>query len=251
VQDAYNNTVTNYATAVAVAMTGGSTLTGTASATPTSGVATFSGLGAYGLVSNTNVLTYTSGALTSATQSFSLTHGPAHQLIVTNQAAGATNGSVFTTQPVVEIRDQDNNLVSTGPDSSQDVVVTSSSETLAGGTTQAASGGIATFAGVKLTGTVGTITLTYEITSPSSKTESQTIALIAGAPTQLIVQTAAAGCQSRLDCSTQPIVRIADASGNATTSTATVTATVASGAATITAGSTAAATAGVATFWLD
>ncbi|MFM1795327.1 MAG: hypothetical protein RLZZ340_4, partial [Actinomycetota bacterium] len=250
VQDAYDNTVTNYATAIAVGMTGGSTLTGTASATPNSGVATFSGLGAYGLISNTNVLTYTSGALTSATQSFNLTHGPAYQLAITTQASGATNGSVFTVQPVVEIQDRDGNRVTTGTQSTQDVVVSASATTLAGTATKPAIAGVATFDDLKLTGTAGTITLTYTITSPATKTKTQTIELVAGAPTQLIVYGAGLSCPSRLLCTNSPTVWIADASGNRTTSTATVTVTVKSGPGSVFSGGTKVATAGAASFSL-
>ena len=174
-------------------------------------MASFSGLGSYGSIANVNTLSYSSGALTTASQTFSNTPGAAYQLAKTTSAAGATNGSAFTTQPVITIQDQDGNTVTSGTQSTQNVVITTSSGTLSGTTTVPAVAGVATFTNVALTATAGSITLTYTISSPSSITATQSISLVAGAPTQLIVKTAAVGCNSRIACTTQPVIWIADA----------------------------------------
>ena len=113
VQDYYGNTVTTWATAITATLTGGSTLNGTNTATPTSGVATFAGLSASGLVTNSNVLTFTSGVLASDSQTFTLTFGAATQLVITTSPAGFVNRSNFTTQPVVAVKDAAGNTVTT------------------------------------------------------------------------------------------------------------------------------------------
>lgn len=250
VQDAWDNTVTDWSTNVVASISGAQTsgLTGTTSIAVSSGVATFTNLGKTGKA-ELKTLAFSSGLLAQASQQFTLTHGAAAGIGVTTSAAGATVGVNLTTQPAVTIQDADGNPVNTGTQSTQNVVLTTSAgTTLSGTTTVGAVNGVATYAGLQLNGTAGSTTFTYTISSPSTITGTQAITLVAGTPTQLIVVTGAASCSSRIACTTQPVVKIADASGNATTSTATVTATITSGTGTISAGNTMAAVGGVATF---
>ena len=79
------------------------------------------------------------------------------------QPGGGSSGVVWTTQPKVTVEDSGGNTVTT---SSASVTLSINSQpgtgaTLActGGNSKAASSGVATFAGCKITGTAGTYTL--------------------------------------------------------------------------------------------
>ncbi len=247
VQDVSGNKVENSDMDV-VASISDATLTGTTTIAATGGTATFARLGKYGTVGS-KTLTFSAQGLTADSQTFTLTHGAAHQLQVTAAAAGAVNGVAFTTQPVIEIQDQDGNLVNTGAEATQEVTVEVVGAVLAGTATEAAVGGVADFAGnaMKLTGIVGDYTLNYEIASPRAIVETQQIELTFGAATQLVLVTDATGFVNRTDFDTQPVVEIQDASGNLVTSSA-AEVTVAMTGGTLTGTKTVTAANGVATF---
>ncbi len=116
----------------------------------------------------------------------------AAKLAFTTQPSGAQAGAAFGTQPVVEVRDQFDNLVA-GDSSPVAMEITGGTGTagaaLAGTGTVAASGGVATFAGLsidkagtgyRLTATDGTLT----------SVESSAFAITSGAATVLVVTAA-------------------------------------------------------------
>ena len=117
-RDAGGNAVGQAGVTVTAEITGGTaTLTGTASAnTDGSGVATFTNLGITGTVGN-YTLTFKSTGLTDAvSNAISLSAGAAVKLhIATEPSNSATSGVAFSVQPVVQLRDaQDNDVPSSG-----------------------------------------------------------------------------------------------------------------------------------------
>ena len=73
VQDAGGNTVTSSSAVVTATVSAGGTLVGTVTATASSGVATFTGLGVNGTIGTTYTITYTVSGLTVATATVTLT----------------------------------------------------------------------------------------------------------------------------------------------------------------------------------
>ena len=245
IRDAGGNATTSTANVTAAIASGSGTLSGTTTVAAVNGVATFTNLVVTGTGAHT--ITFTSGGLTSATSaSFTVTAGAPTQLVMVTQPAGATSGAAFTTQPAVELRDASNAVVL-----QSGVTVTvakaSGTGTLSGtltATTDAS--GKATFTNLVITGT-GPHTLTFTSGALTAAT-SASFAVTASAPTQLAVTTQPGGGVSGAALTTQPVVAIRDAGGNATTSTANVTAAIASGSGTLSGTTTVAAVNGVATF---
>ncbi len=246
IRDSNGNTVTSdSASMVTMTVSTGATVVGTATATASSGVATFSTVGLSGPAAS-YTLTFSSGALTTATQPITLATGSASQLGLTTSAAGAASGSAFSTQPAVTIQDSGGNTVTS--DSASVVTMTvSTGATIVGTATATASSGVATFSTVGLSGPASAYTLTFS--SGSLTTATQPITLGTGSGTQLTLTTQAGGAVSDSAFSTQPVVAVQDSGGNTVTSdsTSVVTMTVSTGA-TIVGTATATASNGVATF---
>jgi hypothetical protein len=168
IQDQFGNTVTTDTSSVTLAIgtnPGGGALTCTANPqAASSGVASFAGC-KIDKAGTGYTLTATDGTLTSATSSsFNVTVGPAAKLAFVQQPAGAFTGAAFTTQPQVAVQDAGGNVVTTDTSS-----VTLAIGTNPGGGTltctanpQAASSGVASFAGCKIdkAGTGYTLTAT-------------------------------------------------------------------------------------------
>ncbi|NDF41964.1 MAG: hypothetical protein EB132_07440, partial [Actinobacteria bacterium] len=111
--------------------------------------------------------------LTSATSStFTVNVGAATQLVLTTSAAGSTYGNAFTTQPVVEIRDAGGNKVTTA---TNQVTASLSSGTVVGTGNSIAVAGVATFSGLGITATPGSVTVTYASTGLTSTSETVTV----------------------------------------------------------------------------
>lgn len=107
----------------------------------------------------------------------------ASQVVITTQPVGGPSGAALATQPVVEIRDAGNRLVTT--DSTRTVTVSLHSGmdgTLSGTQTITVSGGVGTFTDLALAGTVGeNYTLTFDSAGLNSAT-SGNITVTPGAP---------------------------------------------------------------------
>ncbi|MEY3358501.1 MAG: hypothetical protein RIR87_1560, partial [Actinomycetota bacterium] len=182
-RDVAGNTVlTDSSTVISASVSSGATLVGTTTATATSGVATFSNLGISGTSGTAYTITYSASyggsSLTSATQSVTPTVGAAAQLVVTRNASGSVYGSAFTTQPIVEVRDSGGNKVTSA---SNVVTATPSSGSVVGSGTATASAGVATFSGLGLNSTPGSITVTYSATGLTSTTQTVSVAQAANA----------------------------------------------------------------------
>ena len=218
VQDVSGNTVTNFTGEVALSIGSGASITGDIDLTLVAGdlgVASFSGLGLQGTIGSYTITASSSG-LTSATQTgIALTHGAAASVELTIPAT-VTNDAVFGVQPQARILDADGNLVSTGTESTQDVVLSSSNATIAGTLTQPAVGGVADFTGIKLTSTIGSRSVTATISDPSA-TDTETTTVTFGSATKLAITQAAAGFVNRTNFTTQPKVTVQDVSGNTVT----------------------------------
>jgi hypothetical protein len=218
--DADDNLTTSTATVSISVSTGvasgNAVLGGTFSLAASAGTASFANVKLTG-TADSYVLTYASNGLANITQSISIGAGAASKLVLIQNALGASSRIAFATQPIVEIQDASGNRV---PGTTDTVTVTSSGATLGGDDSIAAVNGTATFStntnGLKLSGTIGTYTLTYAATGLTSAT--QQITLTFGVPTQLVIQTAAASARAGIDFGTQPVIRVADADGNTITS---------------------------------
>jgi hypothetical protein len=141
-------------------------------------VATFAGLSITGTVGD-RTLSFASTLPTVTSGTVTLTAGAATQLTFTTQPSGAVNGVAFTTQPVLQLRDASSNAVSQAGVSVA-AAIASGGGTL-GGTTPVLTdaSGVATFAGLSITGTVGDRTLSFASTLPT--VTSGTVTLTAGA----------------------------------------------------------------------
>ncbi|MBL0170616.1 MAG: hypothetical protein IPP90_07775 [Gemmatimonadaceae bacterium] len=238
---------TSTATVTAALASGLGTLSGTLTATAVNGVATFTNLKIAGPGAHT--LTFTSGALTPATSNAVTVTQVAAALVVTQQPAGAVSGVAFTTQPVIEIRDNAGLVVTTGASATEVVTaaIATGTGTLGGTLTATAVNGVATFATLQLTGS-GAHTLQFTTTTPALSVTSSSVTIGAGPATQLAITTQPTGAVSGVAFTTQPVIEIHDAGGALTTSTATVTAALASGLGALSGTLTATAVNGVATF---
>ncbi len=206
--------------------TGTGTLANATSTTDATGKATFSGLAINGVI-GLYQLRFGAPALTAVNAlSTLLNAGTASALGITTQpATTAANATVLSRQPVVRLLDGSGNAVSqTG------VVVTatvvSGSLVLASAAATTNAQGIATFAGLAMTGLAGNYT--FQFTSPSltPATATTPTALGIGAPAQLSVTVQpATSATVAIALATQPVVLVADAGGNAVPN-ATVTASV-------------------------
>ncbi len=98
--------------------------------------------------------------------------GPATQIVVTQQPAGATAGSAFTTQPRVELRNAASQLVASDSTTQVTVVITAASGTagavLSGTSTLTASAGIVTFSGLSINLAGSNYSLTFTATGLSN-----------------------------------------------------------------------------------
>ncbi|MDJ0767111.1 MAG: filamin/ABP280 repeat domain-containing protein, partial [Myxococcota bacterium] len=191
----------------------GAVLGGTTTVTASRGVAVFSNLfinlsgSAYGI-------TGTSAGLPDvASASFDILTGPPdHLAIATQPSSSSTTGVPLAQQPSIQIEDAQNN-----PVLQQGVTVTAvvasgpSGATLTGETASTNVIGLATFAGLTLSGSVGTYTLEFQASGITSVT-SESIGLSTGgasaATSTATVPDGVAGSQTNI------VVQVRDASGN-------------------------------------
>ena len=225
---------TSTVTAALVSGPAGSSITANTKAA-VQGAATFSGMainapaGAYSII-------FTDSALTSATTvaQTTVSAGAAAKLgIATQPPATASAGSALAPQPVVDIQDSGGNTI-TSNTSTVTATLTSGSGTILNGTAVAVAG-VATFSNLTLNVPAGSYTLTFT-DGALTNAVSTSITIGAGAATSLVITvqpstTAVSGAALTV----QPVVKVADAGGNAIVgNTSTVTATVTSAAGTVT-----------------
>jgi hypothetical protein len=222
VLDAYGNTVTSYATAISATETTGGSLNATntaRTATPSSGVATFSGLFVTNAASGVT-LTFTSGSLTPAASSgINVSSASASRLAVNQQpSSSATAGIAFATQPQVTVQDAYGNTalsyagsITAAQTSGGNLNATTTPQTAS------ASSGIASFSGLYATN-AGTITLTFTGSGLSSAT-STAINMSAG-PVSKLAFTSSPVTATAGSASSTITVQRRDAFGNPSTAEA-------------------------------
>jgi hypothetical protein len=218
-RDAGNNPVGGESvTATITGSPAGASLVGTATVTTDgAGLATFADLGISALAGN-YTLTFTSGAVTSvASNTIALSAGAPTQLTYNTQpSTTAASGIAFGTQPVLLLRDSGNNLLG-GVTITATITDAAPGVALIGSTTAVTNGsGVATFAGLGLSGTVGNYTLTFTAGALSSP-PSNVIALGPGAANRLAIGTQPVGGASGDPLGTQPVILIQDAQSNTVT----------------------------------
>ena len=222
VEDSGGNTVATNTTSVtlAIAENAGGTLGCThTTVTTTGGVATFAGCEITG-TAGTYSLSATSAPLASGTSSdFSITAGPASQVVFSTQPGGGADGSAWTVQPAVSVEDVSGNLVGT---STANITLSIHSQPGSGATLGcsnnplAATGGVATFANCEITGQLGSYTLSASATGLTS-TNSNAFTITIGNPTKLAFTAQPGGGVDGAVWATQPAVSIEDPGGNVVT----------------------------------
>ena len=233
VRDAQGAVVPGTSPAVsAVIASGSGTLSGTTTVNAVNGIATFTDL----LVTGTgpHALTFTSSGMVSATSlgfTVSSTVGAGTQLGIVTQPGGAVSGANFTTQPVVQVRDGNNVLVSSST-APVTAAIASGSGTLSGTTMVNAVNGVATFTDLRITGS-GPHTLALTSTGLTGAT-STTITL-SGTATKLSVATQpSSSAANGATFSQQPSIQLRDAPNNPVNQAGVVvTAAIASGGGTL------------------
>jgi hypothetical protein len=265
IQDAGGNTVTSSTANVALAITSGTPTVGgpgalsctDVSVKAIAGVATFA---ACKINANSGVgyrLRATSGSLTAVdSNAFDITSDTATKLAFSAQPGGGTGGTVWTTQPAVQVQDASGNLVVTD----NTTVVTLAIGTNPGTGTLTCTGGLAktvvngqaTFAGctINRVGTGYRLVATSSPVRTSATSNAFNVTLGAAAKLGFTAQPTAA--TTKVSFPIQPVVAIQDLGGNTVSSTATVTLAIGTnpggGTLTCTNGLTRSAVAGVATF---
>src|SRR5439155_21365603 len=215
IEDAFGNlrTSDNSTVVSAARNLGSGSLQGSAAATASGGVASFTNL-TYAVAETMNV-NFTSGSLTGATSSdVVVSPAAASKLTIQTQPSpAATAGVAFGQQPVIRIEDQYGNLRSSDNSTIVTAARAAGSGTLQGTVTATAVNGLASF--VNLAHNVATnITIQFSSASLASAT-SGTIAVSPAAASRLTIQTQpSATATAGAAFAQQPAIRIEDAFGN-------------------------------------
>jgi len=246
VRDGSSNPVSGVSVTFAVASGGGS-VTGASATTNASGIATV-GSWTLGTTAGSNTLTATSGTLGGSPVTFTATGvaGSATQLVmVTQPSSGAQSGVVFGQQPSVRLEDQFGNPVGT-TGTPVTVAIGSGGGSLGGTATVTTVSGVATFAGLSITGLVGSHTLTFSSTGLTGAT-SNTITLSTGAAATIVLS-AGDGQSTTVNTAVgiNPAVLVTDNAGNPVSGVS-VTLAVATGGGSVTGGSATTDVNGIAT----
>lgn len=247
--DVYGNLCTNSSASVVLSVQSGSgSLVGTSTINAVSGVATFTDLKM--TVAGSKVLRATVNGLTLDSNAFEISSGAATQMVYVTQPSGGVAGSVWSTQPALEVRDAFSNRVVTFAGTVA-VSLTAGSGSLSGTLSQTATGGVVVFSGLKMNeaGTGKIITASSAGLTPLA---SNAFAITHAAASQLVLTTQPSDDLANTVLSSQPVVELRDSYGNKVTSgfdaSAPVVASLQSGGGVLLGTGTIAASAGVATF---
>ncbi len=199
----------------ALAAGAGVTLSGASATTDATGTATFTGLTLTGTVGS-YTLRFSAPNLTPADANpIALTAGaPAALTLATEPSPAAQAGLPLAVQPAVQLRDASGNAAGQAG-----VTVTASlvsgTAILSSASAVTAASGLATFAGLALSGTAGPYTLRFTAPGLTPVTAAAPTALAAGTATQLVMATQpAATIVNGTTLSVQPAVQLRDAFGN-------------------------------------
>ena len=153
-------------------------------------------------------------SVSGATSAIAITVTPGNpvKLVVVRQPAGAAQRSALATQPVVEIRDGAENVVTS---SNAQVGVTTTVGVVSGTTTVTAQQGVARFTDLALQGAAGPRTLIFS-SGVLIAANSTPVELGAGAPTAIALTSAAPRLRSGIPAGpTAVVVQLRDVDGNA------------------------------------
>jgi hypothetical protein len=159
VEDVTGNPVVSDASTVTATVNQGGTLTN-ATALVVNGVATFSGLAINALAGTGYTLTFTdtNGSLTAAVSAaITVTSGAATKLVVTTEpSSSSASGVALAAQPVVKAEDSSGNVVTSVTTGNVTATInTGAGGSVSAGPTAAFVAGVATFAGLTITGVSG------------------------------------------------------------------------------------------------
>ncbi|MES2177016.1 MAG: hypothetical protein V4550_04050 [Gemmatimonadota bacterium] len=166
---------------------GSGTLSGTLTATASSGIATFTNLAVTGV--GTHRISFSAPSKVPATSTL-IVAGPASALAMSRQPGGSVTGTVLSIQPVIQLVDNAGN--GTTGSNAVTASIASGSGTLSGTTTVNAVGGVASFTNLAVTGS-GTVALTFSASGLTPVTSAGFAVLTDAAP---IVSSVAAGIHS-------------------------------------------------------
>ncbi len=209
---------------------GGGSLGGTTTATTNaSGLATFTNLSITGTAGDRTLLFAAAALVSVASNTITVSAGPATQLAITQQPVGGTSGGALGTQPVVAVRDASGNTVTTDNSTQVTIAIFSGAGGSLGGTlAKTVVNGVATFTNVTLSGTVGTNYVLQFTSSPAlTAANSNNVTVTPGTATKLTITTQPVGAASGAALATQPVVAVQDAQGNTVTADNTTQVTVA------------------------
>lgn len=261
IRDSYGNVVTTGTDASAFVNaslhSGAGVLSGTASVTAVSGVATFTNLAIDEVgvkvlrltKDDTSGLPGGTGAFLVDSAAFTVQAGTPTQLAVVIEPGQATAGQVFAQQPRVEIRDADGNLVA-GSTAAVTVGLASGTGTLLGTKTVAATGGVVNFTNLQMN-EAGAKTLQFTAVGLSPAT-SASYRVKAATASQMTFVTQPDGATVATAFTAQPVLQIKDLYGNVVEdgvdASANVTASLFSGTGTLSGLLTVTAASGVVTY---
>lgn len=254
-QDASGNTQACFTGNVTIALgaaPAGAVLTGTATITPVSGVANFSSLMITKAGTGFTLVASGGGVSSAASNSFSITPGPASALAFTTQPGTVAAGAAISA--TVTARDQYGNTATSFTGAVTMAIGTNpGSGTLGGTTAVTASAGVATFSALTINkvGAGYTLTATPTAGAPPAGVTSTAFDINPGPVAQLAFTVAPANGSAGSAITPAIVVTAQDAQGNTTpTFTGNVTLAIVAnpGSGTLTGGGPVAAVAGVATF---
>ncbi len=245
-RDGAGNLATTATTPVSVSIAlGGGSLLGATTVNASAGVASFTSLALDGVVGE-RVLRFSASGLPAVDARLAVVAGAPVALGLRTQPDGAVAGSVFTTQPVIEVRDASGNVSNVALPVT--ATISGGGGLLAGNVTVTSVAGVATFTNLAISGAIGTRTLSFSTPALAASVASTGFVLRAGAPVALALRTAPTGGGLNQPFAEQPVVEARDGSGNvATSATGTVDISIASGGGSVT-GAVAPLVQGVATF---
>jgi hypothetical protein len=225
IQDAYGNTVTSASTSVSVTLgtnPGGGILTGTLTNSTVNGVATFSDLSVDKTATGYTLAAGASGLASAASAAFSITPGPAAQLIFTGQPSSATAGVAVSPAVQVTVQDAYGNTVTAATTVITVAIATNpAGGALSGTLVESAVNGIATFPNLSIDKAAGGYTLAATA-SGLPVTTSASFNITAAAATRLSFTAQPSSAVAGAAISPVVQVTIQDALGNTVTGATTL-----------------------------
>lgn len=193
------------------------------------GVANFPNLTINGPV-GTYTVTFSGGSLPSINStSITVTIGVASKLLITTQpSAGAITGVAIARQPVVKVTDSGGNVItSVNTGTSTAAISTGAGGAVSPGSTAPFLNGVATFAGLTLTGVSATV-YTLSFSGPFASVVSNGVTM-SGAATKLAITTQpSATAGTGIALAQQPVIKVEDALGNVVVADSSVIVAIAS-----------------------